>query len=83
MPSSPSPSSETRLLIALCQWQQSLIGCHASLGQAQAAITELVEQFGAEVSLEEVIQSLVAQDLAQQVHLRRARRATSLLPLSL
>nr|BBH95151.1 hypothetical protein KTA_33500 [Thermogemmatispora argillosa] len=80
MPPSPSPCfpDETHLRVALCQWQQTLLGCHASLGQAQAAIAELVEQFGAETSLEELIQKLVAQDLARQLSERRARRATML-----
>ncbi|GER84506.1 hypothetical protein KTAU_31420 [Thermogemmatispora aurantia] len=75
MSASPSPDG-CRSLIALLQQYQIRLGNFATLGMAPAVREVLGDQFGEETSLEEIIQLLVAQDLARQLHDRRARRAT-------
>jgi hypothetical protein len=74
MSASPSPDG-CRSLIALLQQYQAQLGSYALLSQAPAVMEVLGDQFSAETSLEDIIQCLVARDLARQVEARRARRA--------
>jgi hypothetical protein len=60
----------------MLQQYQAELGTYALLGQAPEAMKTLGDQFDAGTSLEEIIQCLVAQDLARQVEARRAKRAT-------
>jgi hypothetical protein len=78
MSSSAPDGDGCRSLIALLQQYQKLLGTSATLGMAgmEPAVRKVLgEQFSAETSLEDVIQALVARDLARQVEARRARRA--------
>jgi hypothetical protein len=77
MSASPSPDGCRSLisLIALLQQYQAQLGSYALLSQAPAVMEVLGDQFSAETSLEDIIQCLVARDLARQVEARRARRA--------
>jgi hypothetical protein len=75
MSSSAPDGDGYRSLITLLQQYQKLLGTSATLGMAPAVRKVLGEQFSSETSLEDVIQALVARDLARQVEARRARGA--------
>ncbi len=74
-------SDRCRSIIALLQQSQKELGSAATLGMVPQAMWILKDQFKDQFSeatrLEEIIQYLVAQDLARQLDDRRARRASS------
>jgi len=75
------PADTRRVIGVLQQWQVLLSPCEAmvaevTLTDVQAVTAGLQEAFGPTVTLEAIIQTLVGQDLREQLEQRRQARET-------